>query len=76
MSAQLGLSGENENPVKLEASHSTVCKFGSTEKDKNNLKLVTGNIRDLYRGALKKSESLTNDPDEILQKRMLALPLA
>ena len=57
-SARLGMPGDRENVVKLEAHHSTVCKFGSSQDDQDNLKLVKANIKDLYREALRKSESL------------------
>jgi hypothetical protein len=88
MSARLGMPGNCENVVKLEADHSTVCKFGSSEDDRDNLKLVKANIKDLYREALKKSEYLatpstigepqgfdeaSGDNDKRLQERMRAL---
>ena len=55
-SARLGMPGDHENVVKLKADHSRVCKFGSTLEDQDNFKLVQGNIRDLYKDALRKSE--------------------
>lgn len=57
-SARLGMPGDRENVVKLTADHSTVCKFGSSQDDRDNLELVQSNIGDLYDAALKKSESL------------------
>jgi hypothetical protein len=56
------MPGDRENVVKLEAGHSTVCKFGSSQDDQDNLKLVKVNIKDLYREALKKSEFLLATP--------------
>jgi hypothetical protein len=50
------MPGDHENVVKLNADHSGVCKFGSTLKDRDNFKLVRGNIKDLYKNALKISE--------------------
>jgi hypothetical protein len=42
--------------VKLNVDHSRVCKFRPSLKDQDNLKLVRGNIKDLYKNALKTSE--------------------
>ena len=56
MSAQLGLPGDRENVVKIHADHSGICKFGPSQTDQDNLKIVQGNIRDLYKEALKLSE--------------------
>lgn len=42
--------------MKLKADHSGVCKFGSGQTDQDNFKLVRGNIRDVYRNALKMRE--------------------
>ena len=50
------MPGDRENVVKLSADHSTVCKFGPSQTDQDNLKLARGNIRDLYRNALKMGE--------------------
>lgn len=55
-SADLGMPGDRENVVKLNASHGNMCKFGAGTTDQDNLKLVLGNIRDLYKNALKSSE--------------------
>jgi hypothetical protein len=57
-SAHLGLPGSRENVVKLDADHRGVCKFGPSETDQDNLKLVRANIRDLYRVALKIGKGL------------------
>jgi len=55
-SARFGMPGDHENVVKLNADHSGVCKFGSTLEDQDNFKLVRGNIKDLYKNALKIGE--------------------
>ncbi|KAK2020925.1 hypothetical protein LX32DRAFT_605626 [Colletotrichum zoysiae] len=55
-SARLNMPGDRENVVKLDADHSTVCKFGPTESDQDNLKLVRSNIKELYKKALHHSE--------------------
>lgn len=41
-----------ENIVKLDADHSSVCKFGGSQRDRDNFELVRVNIRDLYKNAL------------------------
>lgn len=51
-SARFGIPGDRENVVKLNANHSGVCKFGSSQVDQDNFKLVRSNIRDLYKNAL------------------------
>ncbi|KAI4864171.1 hypothetical protein F4820DRAFT_449256 [Hypoxylon rubiginosum] len=48
-SAHLNLPGNRENIVKLEADHSGVCKFGESQTDQDNLKLVRVNLQDLYK---------------------------
>ena len=50
------MPGDHENVVKLNADHSGVCKFGSTLEDQDNFKLVRGNMKDLYKNALKIGE--------------------
>jgi hypothetical protein len=50
------MPGDRENVVKLNADHSGVCKFGPSDEDQDNFKLARGNIKDLYKTALKKSE--------------------
>lgn len=50
------MPGDHENVVKLNADHSGVCKFGPSLEDQDNLKLVRGNIKDLYKNALKTSK--------------------
>ena len=54
-SAQFGMPGDKEHVVKLMADHSSVCKFGQSQSDQDNFKLVWSNIRDLYKNALKKA---------------------
>jgi hypothetical protein len=58
-SARFGMPGDHENVVKLNADHSGVCKFGPSQTDQDNFKLVRGNIRDLYKRALQKCELST-----------------
>jgi hypothetical protein len=55
-SARFGMPGDRENVVKLNADHSAVCKFGPSQTDQDNFKLVRGNIRDLCKNALKTRE--------------------
>ncbi len=54
-SAFLGLPGDRENVVKLDAGHGGVCRFGPSETDQDNLKLVLYNIKDLFLSALEKT---------------------
>ena len=60
--ASLGMSNDRENVMKLKAGHSTLCKYGSSQNNQDNLKLVKNNIRHLYREASRKSESLASLP--------------
>jgi hypothetical protein len=46
------MPGDHESIVKLNADHRGVCKFGASQEDQDNFKLVRGNIRDLYKKAL------------------------
>lgn len=57
-SARLGMPGDRENVVKLNADHRGVCKFGSSETDQDNLELVCANIENLFQSALKRGEFL------------------
>lgn len=68
--------------MKLNADHSTVCKFWQDQADRDNWKLVRSNIRDLYRNALKTRESPVLSPavgerlvnaDEELRKQFASL---
>ncbi|GAP82647.2 putative kinesin light chain 1 [Rosellinia necatrix] len=54
ISAQLDMPGDRENVVRLNASHESVCKFGSSQIDQDNFKLVRGNIEDVYESVLEK----------------------
>lgn len=82
-SATFGLPGHRENIVRLDANHSDVCRFdGVTQRDKDNLKIVSSNLEDVYEDALKSCES-ANDvhlpelhpgaADMDLEDRMAAL---
>ncbi|KAI9367173.1 hypothetical protein BJX61DRAFT_547746 [Aspergillus egyptiacus] len=51
-SAQIGLPGNIENIVMLAADHSNICKFDEGRVDRNNYKLVKGNLEELYEKAL------------------------
>ena len=57
-SAAFGLSGERENIVKLDARHSDLCRFDEIQHDRDNFRLVSSNIEDLYGDALKRCESI------------------
>jgi len=61
------MPGDHENIVKLNADHSGVCKFGPSQTDQDNFKLVRGNVKDLYKNALKKSE-LSTVPSIVAQE--------
>ncbi|KAJ4223561.1 hypothetical protein NW760_010177 [Fusarium oxysporum] len=56
-SVSLGLPGYVAKVVELDASHRGLCKFGNTDKDQYNLKIVVENIKRLYEVAMEKSES-------------------
>lgn len=71
-SARFGMPGDRENVVKLNANHSNVCKFGPSQTDQDNFKLVRSNIGDLYRNALKKCE-LSTLPPIIGQERRVSM---
>ncbi|CAG9990746.1 unnamed protein product [Clonostachys byssicola] len=51
-SAKLGMSGDREHIVKLNADHKGVCKFGRSQVDEDNLGIVRRNIQDIYDAAL------------------------
>ena len=40
----------------LNADHSSVSKFGESQTDQDNFKLVRSNIKDIYKNALKNCE--------------------
>lgn len=49
LSAVIGLPGDLENQVRLDADHSNLCRFdASIQKDRDNLRLVEANIEELY----------------------------
>ena len=57
-SATFGLPGHRENIVRLNADHSNMCRFDVTDqRDKDNLKIVSSNLEDVYNEALKHCES-------------------
>jgi hypothetical protein len=54
-----GLPGDRENIVMIDATHSDMCKFDNQSvHDQDNFELVRGNLEDLYKEALAKSESV------------------
>jgi hypothetical protein len=53
---RLSLSGDRENIVPLMVDYSGVSKFGLTETDQDNLKLVRKNVRKLCEKAIEKCE--------------------
>ncbi|KFA82002.1 hypothetical protein S40288_08003 [Stachybotrys chartarum IBT 40288] len=66
-SSRLGMPGDHENVVKLNADHSKVCKFGSGNDDQDNFKLVRTNIKDLYQKALKFNHARSlKEPDDFI----------
>ncbi|KAI8649732.1 hypothetical protein NCS55_01435700 [Fusarium keratoplasticum] len=56
-SARLGLPGDRENVVKLNADHGGVCRFGDSQTDKDNFEVVQRNIIDIYDSAMKNRSS-------------------
>ena len=82
-SATFGLPGHRENIVRLNASHSDMCRFDvKDQRDKDNLEIVFSNLEDLYDEALKSCESAndihlpelnTEAADRDLEGRMAAL---
>lgn len=56
--------------MKLNADHTGVCKFGSTDDDQDNFKLVRANIKDLYKNALKIGELSIISPVSGLEQRV------
>ena len=57
-SAVFGLPGDRENIVRLNASHSDMCRFDESQQDQDNFNLVRSNIEDLYEEAIKRSECI------------------
>lgn len=81
-SARLGLPGDRENIVKLNADHGEVCRFSDSQTDQDNFELVRSNIRDIYESALKISKLRTTpvvgqerdiETEEIFQERLAKL---
>ncbi len=74
-SATIGLPGDIENQVGLDASHSEMCRFEpSLQADMKNYQWVKRNIKGLYLGALEKQgETLPNAPRHQLEDRLAAL---
>ncbi|KAL2689915.1 hypothetical protein Neosp_003979 [[Neocosmospora] mangrovei] len=76
-STSFGLPGKHENVVSLQASHGGVCKFGASQQDRDNFKLVQANIHDLYDSAIANGELVAvpkEDPvDGALEKRFTGL---
>ena len=71
----IGLPGDMENQVGLDASHSEICRYDpSILADMDNYDLVQGNLSELYEGALEKQgELLPNAPKGELEARLAAL---
>ena len=71
----IGLPGDMENQVGLDASHSEMCRYDpSILADMDNYDLVKGNLRELYEGALEKQgELLPNAPEGKLEARLATL---
>ncbi|KAL9596526.1 MAG: hypothetical protein Q9219_005747 [cf. Caloplaca sp. 3 TL-2023] len=58
-SAVLGLSGDVENQVRLEADHSNVCCFDlAVEDEADNYEVVAANIKELYKASLKRKSTV------------------
>ena len=55
-SSRFGLPGDRENIVKLDADHRDVCRFDTSEHDQDNYELVRGNVKDIYKNALRIGE--------------------
>ncbi len=74
-SAVIGLPGDMENQVGIDASHSEICRFDpSILEDMDNYEKVQGNFRELYEGALEKlGEILPTAPEGELEARLAAL---
>ena len=74
-SAVIGLAGDIENQVGLDASHREICRFDpSILTDKDNYEKVQGNLEEFYKGALEKQgEIFPNPPAEERESRLAAL---
>lgn len=58
-SALLGYPTHQEAVVKLNADHSTIFKFGPSQRDQVNFKIVRRNIKNLYEMALQQTRLAT-----------------
>ena len=62
-SATFGLPGKREMIVRLDADHGTLCRFGNSQVDQDNLERVKSNIGELYkcviRGTIDQSKKLS-----------------
>ena len=78
------MPGDRERAVQLNADHSTICKFGPSQPDQDNLKLVQSSIKGLYKGALEKceliaipsiigKEGMVTMEDDVLEARLAKL---
>lgn len=74
-SAVIGLPGDIENQVGIDASHSEICRFDpSIMMDMDNYEKVQGNFQELYEGALgRQGKILPNAPQGGLEIRLAAL---
>ncbi|OTB13320.1 hypothetical protein K445DRAFT_356051, partial [Daldinia sp. EC12] len=66
-SARLNLPGDRENIVPLDADHSRICKFGLTQADNDNFKLVRRNIRELYEKANESNKNRLSKDEKTLR---------
>ncbi|CAH0017853.1 unnamed protein product [Clonostachys rhizophaga] len=67
-SARLGLAGNREHIVKLNADHGGVCKFSDSIDDQDNLELVLPNIQKLYEKAMAKCESVNTRENAVTEQ--------
>lgn len=60
-SATIGLPGDVENIVCIEADHSNMCCFNlSNNVDEDNFQLVSANIKELYKSAIDRRVDLSS----------------
>ncbi|CEJ93674.1 hypothetical protein VHEMI09249 [[Torrubiella] hemipterigena] len=71
-SARLGMPGDRERIVQLNADHSAVCKFGPSQADQDNFKLVRSSIKSLYKNALE--SGTTNTPSDTSKNYVPSYP--
>lgn len=74
-SAVIGLPGNVEAQLQLNASHSDICRFDpSSERDQDNYKIVNSRLKGLYKEAILLRSKLANPPQqEALEERFAAL---